>query len=258
MTFTTGANSAFWQLAAKPYRFSGAVAEHAGEDYAIAVEDDPWANNPGEQRMVAWGNPELVIPELLRLFDKFGPFARIMVSTDIANALTDEQRSYLAPYWGAQWDFFWTSTPLKPVPLANEVELYERGTDQYAATIADIAQALRAGNPVATPLSHLEEFDWFVLRENDSIMTVMGVEFIGNVAHFAGLGTVPDARGRGLGSATMVGAIDLALERVDHVEFGVWSWNTRAIDLYHRLGINHGGQIINGRHEPFEDLESQA
>ncbi len=75
---------------------------------------------------------------------------------------------------------------------------------------------------------------------------------------FEGLGTVPAYRGQGYGGATMVGAVNLSLELVSHVQFGVWSWNEGAMRLYRRLGLHHDGRLISGRAEPFEDLQGKA
>lgn len=253
MRFGTGARSDFWQLVMGDPDPS---ARYAREDDSVGIRID--TTSTGGLRCVAWGDADIARDEILRARDAFGPFDHLMIASTIYEAMSARDRAVLAPYWGNDWVLYWTDHAFPDIGDSARVELLRRGTPQYAAQFDAIGEALVASNPIATSLSHMEDFDWFVLR-NDAgeIVTVMGATFDGT-AHFAGLGTVPAHRGHGYGAATMIGAINASVEICDIVEFGVWSWNMGALRLYDRLGITRSPAVINGRHEPFEDLESRA
>lgn len=261
MEFGTGARSDFWQLVMGK---SDDSALYSREDDAVAirVEPDPWAKRDGGgddlMRCVAWGEPNVAIDELLKARGEFGPFNRMMIGTEIYEAMTDEQRDQLAPHWGHGWDLYWADEKFADVGRSADVELYRSGTPEYEVNFDEIREALKASNPITSALKHMDDYDWFILRnESGEIVTIMGATF-DKYAHFAGLGTVPEHRGKGYGGATMIGAINIALDICEMVQFGVWSWNEGALRLYDRLRITRSGAVISGRHEPFEDLESQA
>lgn len=242
-----GASSAFWRLNA----WGGEVLEREESPglglVLLAGEAGP--------TLIAYGEPGSAIPALTDLAGRGVTPARTMINREVYGALDEPLREHFGPSWGYAWDFFWADRPLAPVEYCDRVEFCAAGSAEMDRVREEIRAALLASNPISDAVGELDHLDWFFLRAPDgNIATVMGAEKVGEGMGFHGLGTVPDYRGNGYGGATMVGAVNAALERGAFIRFGVWAWNEGAMRLYTRLGITHDGAIISGRAEPFEEL----
>ncbi|MDP9805426.1 GNAT superfamily N-acetyltransferase [Trueperella bonasi] len=247
-----GAHSAFWRFGA--FRRTGNETQLIEEpDLAMALIAGPDGNT-----LVVYGEPERAVGDMRRLRGSEHDFVETMINRETYEALDSSLREYYGPHWGYAWDFFWTQTPLKPVDHCERVEFLRAGSAQLKAVENDVRNALIATNPITGAIDRFADLDWFILRaDNGEIVTVMGATQ-GEGMSFEGLGTVPKYRGLGYGGATMVGAVNLALQLVNHVQFGVWAWNMDAMRLYRRLGLNHDGALITGRTLPFDDLRSKT
>ena len=110
---------------------------------------------------------------------------------------------------------------------------YERLADQAVATEADLRAALFGPRPYAE----------VVLAEDHAILGF--ALFFHNYSTFRGrpgiyledLFVVPEARGRGVGTALLLHVRDLAVLRgCGRMEWAVLSWNQPAIGFYRKLG----------------------
>lgn len=250
MTFT----SDFWRLVASRERTNMPIFMRQTAAAAVVIYTEREQN-----LMMADGDPEVASHFIAEALEQDVALDRTMMSYSLFEGLPESLLHRVAPHWGFEWDLYYADRPLPPVPGADKVELIERTSAEFSELRGQIVAALRSSNPITSALNEVDELDWFILREDDgNIATVMGANFGDDLVHFAGLGTVPNARGRGFGGATMVGAVNISLSRVPLVQFGVWSWNTGALRLYDRLGLTRAGRVISGREEPFPDLARHA
>lgn len=246
-----GAQSPYWRLSAWKYRLDRSPIEAVNDpDLGLVLVDSERGKT-----LVMYGEPSRGVPALQNLLGQGIVPARTMMNREIYGALDADLRNHFGPNWGNAWDFFWTEEPLPAVDNSDRVELLRSGSEELKAVEDEVREALLASNPITSAIEHFDRLDWFILRADDGkIATVMGSTQEEGMS-FEGLGTIPDYRGHGYGGATMVGAVNLSLEHVSHVQFGVWSWNEGAMRLYRRLGIHHDGGMIIGREEPFENLQ---
>lgn len=270
MEFGTGANGALWKIG---------YAEVTAKDPVYIVENDsvgvcvyrldaeyhPTAEELGHDRerlaVIAFGEPEAVLAELSRVRETYPEIARISTSVDVLEAMTPEEREAWGPNWGFGWDFFWSDQPLAPVPGSESVRFIP--STEAAEVRDELEEILLQANPITDALNNIDKLDWYVIDQEDgSPAAVVGTHVIDgpdgiSMVHFKGLGTLPELRGRGYGSALMVGAINKALEEHDLIQFGMWSWNDNARRMYGRVGIQHGGGIINGSPVPFPEITDE-
>lgn len=249
-----GAQSAFWRFSAWKRRLDHPPIESVNDpDLGLALVDSDHG-----KMLVMYGEPARGVRAMRNLRARAVTPARTMINRETYGALDADLRDHFGPHWGYAWDFFWTEEPLAKVEHCGRVELLRAGSAELKAVEGEVREALIASNPITSAVDRFDALEWFILRADDgNIATVMGSTQTDGMS-FEGLGTVPAYRGQGYGGATMVGAVNLSLELVSHVQFGVWSWNEGAMRLYRRLGLHHDGRLISGRAEPFEDLQGKA
>jgi len=142
------------------------------------------------------------------------------------------------------WDWMWTVEA--PAVVPGEDALVRLGAHQ-----ADEVDALL---DVANPETHGRPADdgaqqWLGVRGADGSLLAAGGMFLlpTGAGHLRGITTLPQERGRGLGTALTAGLTRLALTEGEPMcSLGVYSDNAAAIGIYERLGFRHGHTFCSG------------
>ena len=133
---------------------------------------------------------------------------------------------------------------------ATEEDL-DAAVDLYAA-VAEEGRWIAAQPPVDKPERrarfessiHRDDAQFFVAEGDERIVGELGIEVAAyGVAEF-GMMVAADARGRGVGSALLVAAIDWAREAGAHkVALQVWPHNEAALALYRKFDFEQEGYL---------------
>lgn len=250
-SFGIGASSPFWRLSVDRVS-EGRPEYYSREDERVGVRF--YETDADEKLLIAHGDPAEAQAELERVAE-IGRPDRALVSVEIQNEMNPDLRAFFGPRWGFNWDLYFAAEPLPAVPHSDSIELIEHGTVEAGEREAEILDLLRVANPITDAIEHVSELDWYVKYHDGRLASVVGMETVDGIGRLHGLGTRPEYRGLGYGSATMVGAFNLALASHEAVQLGMWSWNAKARGIYERIGLRHGGQQIIGRREAFPNLE---
>lgn len=155
---------------------------------------------------------------------------------------------------GGAWVWLSCHTALPPQPGEDRVVVLE---DSARGEVADL---LARANPIATASPEDERLEWWGYRAADGeLLSVCAVEkptpTQGEGAgsgegspsqrgvHLASFGTLPAARGQGIGSALLGSITRWGTARHGFVHFGVWVDNQDALRLYRRLGFQAGAEV---------------
>lgn len=166
-----------------------------------------------------------------------------------------------------EWDWWYITAPPAPAPGEERVVALDTarvGRDGVVVEGADddaVRACLAEANPTTWALRDVEAYRWFGVRAHDA--GAPGSPLLAAIAaegpaqqpgaqgvHLAALGTVPAARGRGVGSALLTAVIRRALARHPFVHLGMWADNDVARRIYRRVGLEVGMSVENlGRAE---------
>lgn len=249
MTFSSN----FWRLVVRREPIHDPSFMRENDAAAVAML---WQGN--ESVLMADGEPKAASSLIHEALVHVPHVDRCVLPYTLYSNLDEALVQRIAPNWGFEWDLYYADSELPVVPGVERVEFIERNTPAFDMHRDRIIAALRVSNPITSALDEVDELDWFVIREGDDIVSLMGAASGPDLVHFAGLGTLPAARGKGYGGALMVAAVNFALKRAPIIQFGVWSWNTGALRLYDRLGLVNAGRVISGKHQPFPNLQQQT
>lgn len=151
------------------------------------------------------------------------------------------------------WTWLYSRTPPPVTPGEEHVGALDASLDEIAA-------ALSVANPDTHAAHDLEAHDWWGFQQDGRILGLCAVDDYGvepgtpaaavHGVNLSGLGTLPEARGRGVGSAMMAGITRHFVGSHGLVHYGVWDDNEIAFRIYRRLGYTSGPQIQSfSRHE---------
>ncbi|SDU81132.1 Acetyltransferase (GNAT) family protein [Arcanobacterium phocae] len=246
----SGVNTPVWQLCVR-HEWGDEKQFYTYEDERCAVL---YGSNRGKLSLAIYGEIDQSIEQLEIVRSSFPQPEWTLMSTSLYVALTDDMKDYFGPSFGWGWDFYYAESELLPVPGVQRVEHLPHGSLELAAMSSQIRAVLYESNPLSEAHSFFESLSWFILRENDTIVAVVGYDTFAEHAYLHGLGTKPAYRGKGYAAAIMVGAINQLLSSLETVQFTMWAWNNPARKLYERIGMTHGASLIHGRREPFVEL----
>lgn len=141
----------------------------------------------------------------------------------------------VAPQW--HWMMANVAAPLQP--NEDRVRLLDR------SETAEISDVLDQANPSTSARPEREYLTWWGYRDDaGQLMSVMASEvWEGRGVHLSGFGTLPEARGQGIGRAMMAAATRWSVEHHGSAHFGVWMDNVRAPRLYRRLGYQTYAEV---------------
>jgi GNAT superfamily N-acetyltransferase len=144
------------------------------------------------------------------------------------------------------WDWMWTTAapPFQPgEDVVIELDLDAPGITEIEALL-DVANPGSHGRPARG-----EGQRWLGIRDGDGRLVATGGMFLlpSGVSHLRGISTLAAMRGRGLGSALSAGLTRVGLGDGGGVcTLGAYSDNTRALEIYRRLGFRHGHSFCSG------------
>lgn len=194
------------------------------------------------------------VPELTRLIDdssiEAATFALMPIGMlEYAGTMMRERFRLVGsgPDAGA-WDWMYTRD-LPPVTPGEEYVVPLEGRFE------EIAEAIAVANPETSAAENLAEHEWWGYQRNDRLLGVCGIDNYGVEPgtpdgtrygiHLSGLGTRPEARRQGVGSAMMAAITRHFVGEFGLVHYGVWSNNGSALRVYRRLGYSTAAQIQN-------------
>lgn len=144
----------------------------------------------------------------------------------------------------------WTWLYMRELPPETSGEEYVGPLDDR---LDEVAEALSEANPETHAARNLPEHHWWGYVRGGKILGVCAVDDYGvepgsdaarrHGVNLSGLGTRPDARGQGVGSAMMAAITRHFVQRYGIVHYGVWNDNAVAFRIYRRLGYTSGPQI---------------
>ncbi|SDS76757.1 GNAT family N-acetyltransferase [Microlunatus soli] len=137
---------------------------------------------------------------------------------------------------GGDWEWMWTTT--EPPRLAAEDRLIILDDAADAAEINDFSAAHNHRLWTTAGTGHVVH--WLGIRDTSGALVAVGGserEATG-VPHLAGIVTHTAHRGRGLGAAISTGLVRWALIDSDVCTLGMYSDNTVARSVYHRIGFD--------------------
>ena len=240
MSELLGCGSVFWQ--AHTASLDGEVVWRREEvEAGVVVVKNP----DGRTELLAHGDPRrlALVLECARGEGIEQPTSAMLTR---GTPLSEELRAWLPPYWGNEWDFYWTRQPLAP----HEGDAVVRRIDAEEAR-----PVVAAANPRSEAFDDFESYRWYGIEKAGELASVLGArderDATGRLnSYLGGLGTLPDFRGHGLGGAIMTGVTARELESHPIVTFGMWAENP-ARRLYDSLGYVHGGGEIIADSAPF-------
>lgn len=222
------------------------ITDEQGEDYSLFIGSDDRG-----LMMVALGNPEKVSAGLTRVRGNLPTPNRAIIEHSTLESLDPEHLEWLGPYRDNTWDMFYATEPV-PVPDGGDKVVLLDRTEWRS----EIERVLIASNKNTSAIRRIDDHEWYGYVEDGVLAGVMGVERHDTgemtTSHFAGLGTDPEVQGRGIGTAVMSMAINMELEKVDLVNFGMWIENDRARRIYNKIGLVQGERMTNCSIEPFD------
>ena len=210
--------------------------------------------------MIGFGAPAAVAPVLASMPAGCAEFALLPRGT---RSHVDEMTLHRLGFGSrGEWDWFYTTEAPAPLPGEDRVVALDTarvGRDGVVVEGADddaVRACLADANPTTWALRELEAYRWFGVRAHPG--AAPGAPLLSAIAaegpaqtpgaqgvHLAALGTVPEARGQGLGSALLTGVIRRALARHPFVHLGMWADNDVARAIYVRHGLHVGMRVEN-------------
>ncbi|HET7325657.1 MAG TPA: GNAT family N-acetyltransferase [Nocardioidaceae bacterium] len=142
------------------------------------------------------------------------------------------------------WDWMWTTQPPAPVPGEDSVVPLAGAGLSEADAVLDAANPDSHGRPGGSDVQR-----WLGVRDTDGALVATGGMFVlpTGISHLRGITTLPAARGRGIGTALSARLTRLGLGRGGGVcTLGAYTANTRAIEIYRRLGFRHAHTFSSG------------
>ncbi|MGC0142516.1 GNAT family N-acetyltransferase [Pseudactinotalea sp. Z1732] len=204
-------------------------------------------HHPGRARSItALGDPgavaELVANRSEEVLHGFAP-----QSVSLPPGAWDLLPAALRDRWNlprrGRWDWMWTEQVPPAHPLEDQVVPLE---------IPRHLEQIHAVQAVALPGTHFGPdrpgSTWFgIWRGAAELAAVAGSFDWVSAVHLGGIGTRPDLRGSGLGSALTAAITRAGVARFGRVSLGVYADNLRAKALYARIGYAVGHEL-DSRH----------
>ena len=141
-----------------------------------------------------------------------------------------------------RWDAMWTDSA--PAPVAGEERVEVLDDDDEINRLLDRANPNTHGRPGDAGMRA-----WVGVREDLDLVAVGALSeiVVTGVAHLRGVSTLPELRGRGLGTAVSARLTRMGLRTMSPiVTLGVYTDNAPAVSVYRRLGYHHDRSFVSG------------
>lgn len=235
-------NSVFWRSFVPQWteRSDRVLYENAGPDHGLFV-----CERDSETQAIVVGDPVRLAPELAAYREAHpGVISRALVERGSVDGVLAEHADLFGPNRGDEWDFLYARTKPDAHPLAHNVR--ELSKDSEAEEIRSV---IHRAIPDTWALSIFDDCRWFGYVEGGVIYSAIAMLPPAQttdgqqVTQLAGFGTLPEARGRGIGAAVMSTITREAFDR-GPVGFGMWRDNDVARGLYTKLGFVVGMELV--------------
>jgi ribosomal protein S18 acetylase RimI-like enzyme len=163
---------------------------------------------------------------------------RVSIEAHAADALPGQWQHDHANRWDAMW------TDAAPAYAADEERVETLHDDAEVDALLDRANPHTHGRPGDPGMRA-----WVGIRAGPELVAVgaLSTVVVSGVAHLRGVSTLPDFRGRGLGTAVSARLTRMGLETMSPVvTLGVYTDNAAAISVYRRLGYHHDRSFVSG------------
>ncbi|MDO5723210.1 MAG: GNAT family N-acetyltransferase [Flaviflexus sp.] len=212
----------------------------AGPDHGLFV-----SQRGAKVEAILLGQPDLLIRELAAYAHEHGDvFDRALLERSSADAVLAAQPSLFGPQRGDEWDFLYATRKPEEHPLSSNVRELDRASEGE-----DIRSVIHRSIPGTWALGVFDECRWVGYVEDGQILSAIAIlpasrtEDGEIITQLAGFGTLPEARGRGIGAAVM-STITRATFDLGPVGFGMWRDNDVARGLYTKLGFTVDVELV--------------
>lgn len=239
---------------ADPYlvgeRADAELLAHAWDDQGcVLVLDD----HPGRS-LVGIGTPEAVarlLTQSAAAFAALGPRTLTLERGTWERVPADVREVLVGAHRVSEWDWMWTTAPLRLSGPARTVERLSPGPE----TDTLVTGCLDRAHPVASTLPGDPRLTaWWGVRDGTRLLATVGSidVFPGAPSHLVSLGVDPEHRGEGLAGAVLAAAVEDGLRRVPvvgapMVHLGLYASNDVARRVYTRLGFTLAHQFMSVR-----------
>lgn len=235
-------NSVFWRSFTPQWtdRSDRVLRKVAGPDHGLFV-----CERGSEREAIIIGDPAALNRELAEYRNDYpGRFDRALMQRGSADEVLAENGDLFGPHRGDEWDFLYAGRKPEAHRLAGNVHELDRETRGE-----EIRSVINRSIPGTWALGIFDECRWMGYVEDGVILSAIAVlpssqtDDGQTITQLAGFGTVPEARGRGIGAAVMSTITRAAFDE-GPVVFGMWRDNDVARGLYNKLGFVVGIELV--------------